>query len=45
MTVEPVIDLSARRTRALEHEVERLGEIIEKSPSLTIGPVEVGPHA
>ena len=37
--------LSARRTRALEQEVERLGEIAGRAPTLTIGPISVGPHA
>jgi hypothetical protein len=45
VTVEPLAPLSARRTRALEHEVDRLGAIIGKTPTLTVGPVTVGPHA
>ena len=45
VTVEPLKPLSARRTRALEQEVERLGEIVGKVPTLTIGPITVGPHA
>jgi hypothetical protein len=45
VTVEPLKPLSARRTRALEQQVERLGEIVGRAPSLTIGPITVGPHA
>ena len=45
VTVEPVKPLSARRTRALEQEVDRLGEIVGRVPTLTIGPITVGPHA
>jgi hypothetical protein len=45
VTVEPLKPLSARRTRALEQEVERLGEIVGRAPTLTIGPIGVGPHA
>jgi len=45
VTVEPLKPLSDRRTRALEQEVERLGEIVGKAPMLTIGPIAVGPHA
>jgi hypothetical protein len=45
VTVEPLKPLSARRTRTLEHEVERLGEIVERAPTLAIGPISVGPHA
>jgi len=45
VTVEPLKPLSDRRTRALEREVERLGEILGKAPTLTIGPIAVGPHA
>ena len=35
----------AAQQRALEEEVERVGEILEGKPSLTIGTVSVGPHA
>lgn len=45
VTVEPVKPLSARRTRMLEEEVERLGVIVGRAPTLTIGEVTVGPHA
>ena len=45
VTVEPVISLSATRRRLLEAQVERVGEILEGKPTLTIGPVTAGPHA
>ncbi|MEH1098828.1 winged helix DNA-binding domain-containing protein [Micromonospora sp. CPCC 205561] len=45
VTVEPLGPLSPRRRRALEARVERIGEILEGTPSLTVGPVGVGPHA
>lgn len=46
VTVEVLgADLSARHRRALDVEVERLGAIVEATPTLTLGPVTVGPHA
>ncbi len=45
VTVEPLGRLSAARRRELEGQVERLGEILEAEPTLTIGTVTVGPHA
>ncbi|MEU8298632.1 winged helix DNA-binding domain-containing protein [Micromonospora sp. NPDC048909] len=45
VTVEPFAALNARRRRALDEQVERIGEILEGRPSLTIGTVGVGPHA
>ncbi len=45
VTVEPLDRLPAARRRALEGEVERLGEIMEGRAELTVGPVTVGPHA
>ncbi|WBB68607.1 winged helix DNA-binding domain-containing protein [Micromonospora sp. WMMD812] len=45
VTVEPFTVLSAGRRRALDEQVDRVGEILEGRPSLTIGPVSVGPHA
>ncbi len=45
VSVETWETLSASRTRALEAQVERVGEILEASPRLTLGPVTVGPHA
>ncbi|MFF0155420.1 winged helix DNA-binding domain-containing protein [Micromonospora sp. NPDC005203] len=45
ITVEPLRALGAARRRALDEEVERIGHILEGNPSLTIGTVDVGPHA
>jgi Winged helix DNA-binding domain len=45
VTVEPMRRLSARQHRALTVEVDRVGTVLEAQPSLTIGPVAVGPHA
>lgn len=45
VTVEPLIALSATRKRLLEEQVERVGEILEGTPTLTIGKVAAGPHA
>ena len=45
VTVETWEDLSPTRTRALEAQAERVGEILEATPRLTLGPVQVGPHA
>ncbi|OKJ19979.1 hypothetical protein AMK21_16780 [Streptomyces sp. CB00316] len=45
VTVEPLEPLRAGRLRALEHEVERVGAIMEGRAELTVGVVSVGPHA
>lgn len=45
VTVEPLDRLPAPRRRELEAEVARLGEIMEGRAELTVGRVEVGPHA
>ncbi|MFC5827477.1 winged helix DNA-binding domain-containing protein [Nonomuraea insulae] len=45
VTVEPLRDLTAAQARGLEEQVERLGEVLEARPRLTIGPVTVGAHA
>lgn len=45
ITVEPLEDLSASQRVALDVEVERIGQIMEGRPKLTIGPVTVGSHA
>ncbi|MGW4681157.1 winged helix DNA-binding domain-containing protein [Micromonospora taraxaci] len=45
VTVEPLRPLDARQRRELDEEVERLGDILEGKPTLTIGTVSVGPHA
>lgn len=45
VTVEPLRPLDSGRRRELDEEVERLGDILEGKPTLTIGTVSVGPHA
>ncbi|MEU5903402.1 winged helix DNA-binding domain-containing protein [Micromonospora sp. NPDC047467] len=45
VTVEPLRALDSGRQRALEEEVERVGQILEGRASLTMGTVSVGPHA
>jgi hypothetical protein len=45
VTVEPFHDLTPKQRRELDEQVERIGEILEGTPTLTIGPVNVGPHA
>lgn len=45
VTVEPFGALDAARRRALDEQVGCVGEVLEGVPSLTIGPVSVGPHA
>ncbi|GAB3933376.1 hypothetical protein GCM10027614_04160 [Micromonospora vulcania] len=45
VTVEPLRALGAARRRALQEQVERVGEVLEGVPSLTVGTVAVGPHA
>lgn len=45
ITVEPLADLTPAQRRQLDEQVDRVGEILEGQPELTIGPVTVGPHA
>jgi Winged helix DNA-binding domain len=45
VTVEPFAPLTARQRRDLDDQVERVGEVLEGAPRLTIGTVTVGPHA
>jgi uncharacterized protein YukE len=45
VTVEPLTRLTARQRRALEIQVERIGEILEGQAGLTIGTVTIGGHA
>jgi uncharacterized protein YukE len=45
VTVEPLAPLASGHRRELDAQVERLGEILEGTPELTIGPVAAGPHA
>ncbi|MEU1214106.1 winged helix DNA-binding domain-containing protein [Streptomyces sp. NPDC005790] len=45
VTVEPLSPLDTGRTRALEEQVERVGEVLEGTAELTVGKVTVGGHA
>ena len=45
ITVEPLGRLSAQHRRALNDQIDRIGEFLEGIPRLTIGPVTVGGHA
>jgi hypothetical protein len=45
VTVEPLVRLTSAQRRDLDHQVERVGSILEGTPTLTIGAVTVGAHA
>ncbi|HET9779103.1 MAG TPA: winged helix DNA-binding domain-containing protein [Propionibacteriaceae bacterium] len=45
VTVEPLTRLTAGQPRTLEHQVERIGEILEGKARLTVGTVTAGGHA
>jgi hypothetical protein len=45
LTVEPFTRLTKPRRTALEEQVNRIGEIQESTPELTIGEIKVGGHA
>lgn len=45
ITVEPLRPLPKRLLPRLDDEVQRVGEAIEATPTLTIGEIAVGPHA
>jgi DNA glycosylase AlkZ-like len=45
VTVEPLTRLTAGQRRALQHQVDRIGEIFEGRPRLTVGTVTAGAHA
>jgi hypothetical protein len=45
ITVEPFAALRADQRRALDEQAERVGAVLEGTPTLTIGTVSVGPHA
>ena len=45
ITVEPLAELAARQRRELDDEVSLVGAVMETTPTLTVGPVTVGPHA
>jgi hypothetical protein len=45
VTVEPFGRLTAARRRELDAQVQRVGEVLEATPRLTVGTVTAGPHA
>jgi hypothetical protein len=45
ITVEPIARLRAKQRRELDDEAELVGAVMEARPTLTVGPVSVGPHA
>ncbi|GLW07071.1 hypothetical protein Misp01_22010 [Microtetraspora sp. NBRC 13810] len=45
ITVEPLVPLTAAQRAELDEQAERVGEIMEAKPRLTIGTVTVGSHA
>ena len=45
LTVEPLKKLTADQSRQLEAQVQRIGEILEGNPRMTIGAVTTGGHA
>ncbi len=45
ITVEPIGSLTARHRRELHDQVDRIGEFLEGTPKLEIGPITVGGHA
>jgi hypothetical protein len=44
LTVEPFTALSKRQLRQLDDEVERIGSVLEATPTLTVGTVTAGRH-
>jgi Winged helix DNA-binding domain len=45
ITVEPIVNLRAKQRRKLDDEAGLVGAVMEATPTLTVGPVTVGPHA
>jgi hypothetical protein len=45
LTVEPFTRLTTARRRSLDEQVDRLGTILDATPTLAIGEVTVGGHA
>jgi Winged helix DNA-binding domain len=45
VTVEPFAAMESVQREALDDQVERVGQVLEGDPSVTVGTVSVGPHA
>jgi hypothetical protein len=45
ITVEPLVELTARQRRQLDEEAALVGAVMEATATLTVGSVTVGPHA
>jgi hypothetical protein len=45
LTVEPLARLTTAQRRELDGEAALLGEVMEATVTLAVGPVTVGPHA
>jgi hypothetical protein len=45
VTIEPLTTLTAAQRRAVDAQVDRLGRILEATPTTTYGTVTVGAHA
>ncbi len=45
VTVEPLVVLTKGQQRELDVQVARVGDILEATAELTIGPIVIGPHA
>jgi len=45
ITIEPLREPTAQQRRELDDEAALVGAVMEAAPTLTIGPVTVGPHA
>jgi hypothetical protein len=45
ITVVPLAELTAGQCRQLDYEVDLVGAVMQAKPTLTVGPVTVGPHA
>jgi hypothetical protein len=45
VTVEPLRELTARQRHELDDEVSLVGAVMGAAPTVTVGPVTVGPHA
>ncbi len=45
ITVESLTRFTKQRSRELDEQVQRVGELLGAAPELVLGPVPVGPHA